>query len=313
MEKIFNSVDYLVGNTPLVELKNLAKSYNLKARILAKLESFNPTGSIKDRVAKHMLDMAEKQGIINKNSVIIEPTSGNTGIGLASIATARGYKSIIVMPDNMSRERIALIKGYGAEVVLTDGKKGMAGAIAKAREIKENTLGGFIPDQFNNEHNPQAHYLTTGPEIYEQTLGSVDILVAGIGTGGTITGTSKFLKSKNPNIKVYGVEPASSPILTLGTAGSHKIQGIGAGFVPKILDISVVDSVIAVTDEDAFNYARLLGKEEGILAGISSGASLSVAIKLAKDERNKDKTIVVILPDGGEKYLSTELFNGEKL
>jgi len=309
MSKIYTSADQLIGKTPLLELTHIEKKYSLKAKILAKLEYLNPAGSVKDRVAKTMLDEAEKTGKLNKNSVIIEPTSGNTGIGLASVAAARGYRIIIVMPDTMSVERIQLMKAYGAELVLSEGAKGMKGAIEKAEELAKQIPDSFIPGQFVNPANPKAHIETTGPEIYADTDGNIDIFVAGVGTGGTITGVGKYLKSKNPEIKVVAVEPASSAVLSGGAAGAHKIQGIGAGFVPDVLDTKIYDEVIAVENEEAFLAGRLAGKSEGILVGISSGAALSAAIKLAQRPENEGKTIVVLLPDTGDRYLSTELFN----
>lgn len=308
MSKVYKSVVDLIGKTPLVELTNIEKEYNLKAKLLAKVEFFNPTGSVKDRAAKELIEDAENKGILKPGSVIIEPTSGNTGIGLAVIAVAKGYKSIIVMPDSMSPERIKLMKAYGAEVVLTDGSKGMAGAIAKAEELLKEIPDSFIPDQFNNKANANAHFKTTGPEIYEDSDGVIDIFVAGIGTGGTITGTGEYLKSQNNNIKIIGVEPEKSPVITKSLSGTHGIQGIGAGFVPKVLDLSVVDEVVAVSDEDAYNFARLLGNKEGLLVGISSGAALKVAIEKAKLPENEGKTIVVLLPDSGSRYMSTQLF-----
>ena len=305
---IYTSIDQLIGATPLLELKNIEKEYALGARLLAKLECFNPAGSAKDRVAKAMLDDAEKRGILNKNSVIIEPTSGNTGIGLASVAAARGYRAIIVMPDSMSMERRALMTAYGAELVLTDGSLGMAGAIEKAEQLAKTVPGGFLAGQFVNPANPKAHYETTGPEIWADTEGNVDIFVAGIGTGGTITGAGGYLKEQNPNLKVVGVEPASSNVLSGGKAGKHGLQGIGAGFIPEILNTGIYDAVVTVTEDDAFAAARLMGRKEGVLVGISSGAALSAAIEEAKKEENAGKTIVVVLPDTGERYLSTPLF-----
>ena len=308
MSKIYKSADQLIGNTPLVELTNIEGELGLEAKILAKLEYFNPAGSVKDRIAKAMIDEAEASGRLKPGSVIIEPTSGNTGIGLASVAAARGYRIIIVMPETMSVERRQLMKAYGAELVLTEGSKGMKGAIAKAQELAEETEGSFIPGQFVNSANPKAHFETTGPEIYEDTDGEVDIFVAGVGTGGTVTGTGQYLKSKNPEVKVVAVEPETSPVLSQGKAGSHKIQGIGAGFVPEVLDTAVYDEIIPVSDNDAFETGRLIGHKEGVLVGISSGAALYAAIQLAKRAENKGKNIVVLLPDTGDRYLSTPLF-----
>ncbi len=308
MSKIYKSADELIGRTPLLEISNIEKKLNLKAKILVKLEYFNPGGSVKDRIAKAMIDDAEATGKLKEGSVIIEPTSGNTGIGLASVAAARGYRAIIVMPETMSVERRQLMKAYGAELVLTDGTKGMKGAIAKADELAAEIPGSFIPGQFVNPANPKTHYETTGPEIYEDTDGEVDIFVAGAGTGGTITGVGKFLKSKKSNVKIVAVEPASSPVISGGAPGAHKIQGIGAGFVPDVLDTSVLDEIIKVENEAAFSAAIDLGKTEGVLVGISSGASLSAAIELAKRPENEGKTIVALLPDTGERYLSTPLF-----
>ena len=309
MSKIYTSADQLVGNTPLLELVHIEKEEGLSAKILAKLEYFNPAGSVKDRVAKAIIDDAEASGALRPGSTIIEPTSGNTGIGLASIAAARGYKIIIVMPETMSVERRRLIKAYGAELVLSDGSKGMKGAIETAKEIALRTEGAFVAGQFVNPANPRAHYETTGPEIWNDTDGNVDILVAGVGTGGTITGAGKYLKEKNPNIKVVAVEPASSAVLSTGVAGSHKIQGIGAGFVPDVLDTGVYDEVIAVKNEDAFAMGKRIGRE-GVLVGISSGAAVWAATELAKRPENGGKNIVVILPDTGDRYLSTPLFEG---
>ena len=308
MAKIYTSADQLIGKTPLLELTHIEKEFGLKAKLLAKLEYLNPAGSIKDRVGKAMIEDAEKSGKLTTDSVIIEPTSGNTGIGLAMVATAKGYRTIIVMPDTMSEERRKLIAAYGAELVLTDGKKGMAGAIEKAEELAKELPGGFVAGQFVNPVNPLAHFESTGPEIYEDTDGNVDILVATVGTGGTITGTDEYLKSRNPEIKVVAVEPASSPVLSGGKAGAHAIQGIGAGFIPEILNTDVYDEIIQVTNEDAFTGGRWVGKKEGVLVGISSGAALYAAIEVAKREENAGKTIVVILPDSGDRYLSTELF-----
>ncbi len=308
MSKIYKSADQLIGNTPLVELTKIEKELGLEAKILAKLEYFNPAGSVKDRIAKAMIDDAEKSGRLKPGSVIIEPTSGNTGIGLASVAAARGYRIIIVMPETMSVERRQLMAAYGAELVLTEGAKGMKGAIAKAQELADETENSFIPGQFVNEANPKAHFETTGPEIYEDTDGEVDIFVAGVGTGGTVTGTGQYLKSKKPEVKVVAVEPETSPVLSQGKAGSHKIQGIGAGFVPDVLDTSVYDEIIPVADNDAFETGRLIGRKEGVLVGISSGAAVYAAIQLAKRPENKGKNIVVLLPDTGDRYLSTPLF-----
>ncbi len=307
--KIFDKVEDLIGKTPLLEIKNLSKYLGLKAKILVKLEYFNPTGSVKDRTALFMIERAEKDGLIKKGATIIEPTSGNTGIGLASICASRGYKLILTMPDNMSKERIKLIKGYGAEVVLTDGKLGMAGAVEKANELNKQIENSFIPSQFDNEANIEAHYQTTGREIWQDTDGDVDIFVAGVGTGGTLSGSAKYLKEQNKNIKVVAVEPKSSPMLSLGKSGAHKIQGIGANFVPKNFLREVVDQIECASDEDAYLYANLLAFHQGILVGISSGAALSVAVKKAKQNQNQGKTIVVILPDTGDRYLSTDLFN----
>lgn len=309
MAKIYTSADQLIGKTPLLELTHIEKNLNLNATILAKLEYFNPAGSVKDRIAKAMIEDAEQKGTLKAGSVIIEPTSGNTGIGLASVAAARGYRIIIVMPDTMSVERRQLMKAYGAEIVLTDGKLGMKGAIARANELAKEIPNSFIPGQFNNPANPKAHFETTGPEIYEDTDGNVDIVVAGIGTGGTITGIGEYLKSKNPDIQVVAVEPASSPVLSAGTAGPHKIQGIGAGFVPEVLNTTIYDKIMTVSNEDAFAAGKLIGRQEGILVGISSGAALWAAIELAKNSKNKGRTIVTILPDTGDRYLSTALFN----
>ncbi len=308
MSKIYTSADQLIGKTPLLELVHIEKDKGLDARILGKLEYFNPAGSVKDRIAKAMIDDAEKKGLLKPGAVIIEPTSGNTGIGLASVAAARGYRIIIVMPETMSVERRQLMKAYGAELVLTEGAKGMKGAIAKADELAKEIPNSFIPGQFINPANPAIHKATTGPEIWDDTDGKVDILVAGVGTGGTITGVGEYLKSKNPNVKVVAVEPATSPVLSKGVAGSHKIQGIGAGFVPAVLDTKIYDEIIPVENEDAFATGKLIGKKEGVLVGISSGAAVWAAIQLAKRPENKGKTIVVILPDTGDRYLSTPLF-----
>ena len=308
MSKIYTSADQLIGHTPLLELTHIEAAEGLQAKVLAKLEYFNPAGSVKDRIAKAMIDDAEAKGILKPGSVIIEPTSGNTGIGLASVAAARGYRIIIVMPETMSVERRQLMKAYGAELVLSDGAKGMKGAIAKAEEIAAQTPNSFIAGQFVNPANPKAHYETTGPEIWADTDGEVDIFVAGVGTGGTLTGTGKFLKERKPSVKVVAVEPASSPVLSKGSAGAHKIQGIGAGFVPEVLDTTVYDEVIPVADNDAFATGRLVGRSEGVLVGISSGAAVWAGIELAKRPENKGKTIVVLLPDTGDRYLSTPLF-----
>ena len=305
---VYTSIDQLIGNTPLLELSNIEKNLDLKAKVLVKLEYFNPAGSVKDRIAKAMLDDAEAAGKLNKDSVIIEPTSGNTGVGLASVAAARGYRLIITMPETMSVERRLLMKAYGAELVLTDGAKGMKGAIAKAEELTAEIPNSFIAGQFTNPANPQAHIKTTGPEIWNDTEGKVDVFVAGVGTGGTVTGVGKYLKSQNPDVKVVAVEPASSPVLSRGTAGAHKIQGIGAGFVPDTLDTSVYDEVVAVENDDAFETGRLVGHSEGVLVGISSGAAVWAAIELAKRPENEGKTIVALLADTGERYLSTLLF-----
>lgn len=308
MSNIFTSADHLIGRTPLLELTHIEKEFALKAKLVAKLEYFNPAGSVKDRIAKAMLDDAEKAGKLKPTSTIIEPTSGNTGIGLASVAAARGYKIIIVMPETMSIERRQLMKAYGAELVLTEGAKGMKGAIAKAEELAQTIPDSFIPGQFVNPSNPKAHFETTGPEIWEDTDGKVDYFVAGVGTGGTITGVGQYLKSKNANVKVVAVEPKSSAVLSTGVAGSHKIQGIGAGFVPDVLDTKVYDEIIPVENDDAFATGKLFGKKEGVLVGISSGAALWAAIEIAKRIENAGKTIVVLLPDTGDRYLSTALF-----
>ena len=308
MSKIYTSADQLIGHTPLLELTHLEKAEGLKAKILAKLEYFNPAGSAKDRVAKAMIDDAEAKGLLKEGSVIIEPTSGNTGIGLAAVAAARGYRTIIVMPETMSLERRQLMKAYGAELVLTEGAKGMSGAIAKAEQLAKEIPGGFVAGQFVNPANPEAHRQTTGPEIWEDTDGKVDIFVAGVGTGGTITGVGEYLKSKNPNVKVVAVEPAGSPVLSGGKPGPHKLQGIGAGFVPQVLNTSVYDEIIPVENEDAFQTSRRIGSTEGVLVGISSGAAAWAALQLAKRPENEGKTIVALLPDTGDRYLSTELF-----
>ncbi len=308
MSKIYTSADQLIGKTPLLELTHIEKAHDLKAKILAKLEYFNPAGSVKDRIAKAMIDDAEQKGLLREGSVIIEPTSGNTGIGLASVAAARGYRIIIVMPETMSVERRQLMKAYGAELVLTEGAKGMKGAIAKADELAKEIPNSFVPGQFVNPANPRAHFETTGPEIWEDTDGKVNYFVAGVGTGGTITGTGEFLKSKNPAVKVVAVEPKTSAVLSTGVAGPHKIQGIGAGFVPDVLDTKVYDEIIPVDNDDAFQTGKEFGRREGVLVGISSGAAVWAAIELAKRTENAGKTIVVLLPDTGDRYLSTPLF-----
>ena len=308
MSRIFTSADQLIGHTPLMELTNIEKKHGLKAKLLAKLEYFNPAGSVKDRIAKAMIDDAEAKGLLKSGSVIIEPTSGNTGIGLASVAAARGYRIIIVMPETMSVERRQIMKAYGAELVLTEGAKGMKGAIAKAEELSREIPNSFIPGQFVNPANPKAHFETTGPEIFDDTDGKVDIFVAGVGTGGTVTGVGQYLKSRNPSVKVVAVEPKSSAVLSTGVAGPHKIQGIGAGFVPDVLDTKVYDEIIPVTNEDAFAAGKEIGRSEGVLVGISSGAALWAGIDLAKRPENAGKTSVVLLPDTGDRYLSTPLF-----
>lgn len=309
MANIYTSADQLIGKTPLLELTHIEHTEKLEARILAKLEYFNPAGSVKDRVAKAMIDDAEAKGLLNPRSVLIEPTSGNTGIGLAAVAAARGYRIILVMPETMSVERRQLLKAYGAELVLTEGSKGMKGAIAKAEELAKEIPDSFLPGQFVNPANPAIHRATTGPEIWQDTDGQVDIFVAGVGTGGTITGVGDYLKSQNPSVKVVAVEPANSPVLSGGTAGAHKIQGIGAGFVPEILNTEVYDEILTVSNEDAFVYGRRVGQQEGVLVGISSGAAVWAAVELAKRPENKGKTIVVLLPDTGDRYLSTPLFS----
>ncbi len=308
MSRIYTSADQLIGHTPLLELTHLEKKYGLKARLLGKLEYLNPAGSVKDRIARAMIDDAEAKGLLKPGGVIIEPTSGNTGIGLASVAAARGYRVIIVMPETMSVERRQLMKAYGAELVLTEGSKGMSGAIAKAEELAREIPGGFVPGQFVNAANPKAHFETTGPEIYEDTDGKVDYFVAGVGTGGTITGVGQYLKSRNPEVKVVAVEPKSSAVLSTGVAGAHKIQGIGAGFVPQVLDTKVYDEIIPVENDDAFALGKEMGRSEGVLVGISSGAALWAAIEIAKRPGSEGKTIVVLLPDTGDRYLSTPLF-----
>ncbi len=308
MSKIYDSAAQLIGNTPLLKLNNIMKEEKLEANLIAKLEYFNPAGSIKDRVAAKLIEEAEKRGELKEGAVIIEPTSGNTGIGLAAVAAAKGYKAVIVMPETMSEERRIIIKALGAELVLSDGSKGMKGAIEKAKEIAQDTPGSFTAGQFVNPDNVKAHYESTGPEIWADTEGRIDILVAGVGTGGTISGVGKFLKEKKPDIEIVAVEPASSPVLSKGEAGMHKIQGIGAGFVPEILDVDIYDRIIPVSNDDAFAYGRLVGRKEGILAGISSGAALKAAVELAKEPCNRGKNIVIIFPDTGDRYLSTEMF-----
>ena len=309
MSKIYKGATGLIGNTPLVEFTNIEKSQGVEATVLAKLEYFNPAGSVKDRIALAMIEDAEKRGVLKKGATIIEPTSGNTGIGLASIAAAKGYKIILTMPETMSVERRNILKAYGAEIVLTEGSKGMKGAIAKAEELAKETPDSFVPEQFENPANPEIHRLTTGPEVWNDTDGKVDIFIAGVGTGGTVTGTGEYLKSQNPNVKVIAVEPEDSPVLSKGTAGPHKIQGIGAGFVPKTLNTDVYDEVIAVSNEDSFETSKLIAKQEGVLVGISSGAAYYAALELAKRPENKGKTIVALLPDSGDRYYSTPLFN----
>ena len=309
MKRIYQSADQLTGATPLLQLSNIEKKYNLKASLIAKLEMLNPAGSVKDRIAKAMIEDAEEKGLLKPGAVIIEPTSGNTGIGLSAMAAAKGYKAMIVMPETMSAERRSLMKAYGAELVLTDGSKGMKGAIAKAEELAAEIPGSFIPSQFDNAANPKIHRETTGPEIWQDTDGTVDIFVAGIGTGGTITGVGEYLKSQNPAVKVVAVEPAASPLLASGTAGAHKIQGIGAGFVPSVLNTDIYDEIILVENEEAFETGRMLGQSEGLLAGISAGAALFAALQLAQRAENEGKNIVVLLPDSGDRYLSTPLFS----
>lgn len=309
MSKIYKSVIELIGNTPLLEAQNFSKKFNVNAKILVKLEYFNPAGSVKDRIAKAMIEKAEKDGVLKKGAVIIEPTSGNTGIGLASVAAAKGYRAILTMPETMSVERRNLLKAYGAEIVLTDGAKGMKGAIAKADELAKEIPNSFIPGQFVNPENPKMHYLTTGPEIWEDTEGAVDAFIAGVGTGGTLSGVGKFLKEKNPAVKIIAVEPATSPVLSQGKAGAHKIQGIGAGFIPDTLDTNIYDEIVAVANEDAFNFGREFSRAEGVLVGISSGAALAAAVQIAARADFQNKNIVVLLPDTGDRYLSTELFN----
>ncbi len=308
MSKIYQSVTELIGGTPILEAKNFSKKFNLKAKILVKLEYFNPAGSVKDRIAKAMIEKAEKDGVLKADSVIIEPTSGNTGIGLASVAAAKGYRAILTMPETMSVERRNLLKAYGAEIVLTEGAKGMKGAIAKAEELAKEIPNSFIPSQFTNPENPKIHYLTTGPEIWNDTEGKVDAFIAGVGTGGTLSGVGKFLKEKNSAVKIFAVEPATSPVLSKGTAGAHKIQGIGAGFVPETLDTKIYDEVLPIENEDAFKYGKEFSRAEGVLIGISSGAALAAAVKLANRTEFKGKNIVVLLPDTGDRYLSTDLF-----
>ena len=308
MAKIYNSVTELIGGTPLLKANRFIEVNNLEANIFVKLEYFNPAGSVKDRIAKAMIEKAEADGLLNKNSVIIEPTSGNTGIGLASFAAARGYRAILTMPETMSVERRNLLKAYGAEIVLTDGSKGMKGAIAKAEELAETTPNAFIPSQFTNPANPAAHKATTGPEIWNDVDGKVDIFLAGVGTGGTLTGVGEYLKEQNPDVKVFAIEPASSPVLSKGTAGPHKIQGIGAGFIPEILNTNIYDEVLPIENDDAFKYGRQFSQVEGILIGISAGAALAAAVQVAQKPENKGKNIVVLLPDTGDRYLSTDLF-----
>ena len=309
MSKIYKGATGLIGNTPLVEFTNIEKSQGLEATVLAKLEYFNPAGSVKDRIALAMIEDAEKRGVLKEGATIIEPTSGNTGIGLASIAAAKGYKIILTMPETMSVERRNILKAYGAEIVLTEGSKGLKGALAKAEELAKETPNSFVPEQFENPANPEIHRLTTGPEVWNDTDGKVDIFIAGVGTGGTVTGTGEYLKSQNPNVKVVAVEPEDSPVLSKGTAGPHKIQGIGAGFVPKTLNTDVYDEVIAVSNEDSFETSKLIAKQEGVLVGISAGAAYYAALQLAKRPENKGKTIVALLPDSGDRYYSTPLFN----
>ena len=308
MSKIYKSVTELIGHTPILEAGNFAKKFDIPAKILVKLEYFNPAGSVKDRIAKAMIEKAERDGLLKADSVIIEPTSGNTGIGLASVAVAKGYRAILTMPETMSVERRNLLKAYGAEIVLTEGAKGMKGAIAKAEELAKETPNSFIPSQFTNPENPAIHEATTGPEIWEDTAGKIDAFVAGVGTGGTITGVGRFLKSKNPKIKIFAVEPETSPVLSKGTAGVHKIQGIGAGFVPETLDTKIYDGVLPISNEDAFKYGREFARAEGVLVGISSGAALAAAVQLSKRSEFAEKNIVVLLPDTGDRYLSTDLF-----
>ena len=308
MSKIYKSVTELIGHTPILEAGNFVKKFDIPAKILVKLEYFNPAGSVKDRIAKAMIEKAERDGLLKADSVIIEPTSGNTGIGLASVAAAKGYRAILTMPETMSVERRNLLKAYGAEIVLTEGAKGMKGAIAKAEELAKETPNSFIPSQFTNPENPAIHEATTGPEIWEDTAGKIDAFVAGVGTGGTITGVGKFLKSKNPGIKIFAVEPETSPVLSKGTAGAHKIQGIGAGFVPETLDTKIYDEVLPISNEDAFKYGREFARAEGVLVGISSGAALAAAVQLSKRDEFAGKNIVVLLPDTGDRYLSTDLF-----
>ncbi|MBO4666552.1 MAG: cysteine synthase A [Bacilli bacterium] len=306
--KVYNSITELIGKTPIIELKNIEKEFNLKAKLFAKVEYFNPAGSVKDRVALAMIEDAEKKGLIKEGATIIEPTSGNTGIGLAMVARTKGYKAVIVMPETMSIERRKLMKAYGAEVVLSEGALGMKGAIAKAKELHEAIPNSFIPSQFDNPANVEAHYKNTGPEIYDAMDGKVDLFVAGVGTGGTITGVGKFLKEKNKDVKVVAVEPETSPVLSTGVSGKHSIQGIGAGFVPAILDLKVVDEIMPIANEDAFAFGKMVGRLEGFLVGISSGAALAAAVKLAKEEKNKGKNIVLVFPDSGDRYLSTSLY-----
>ena len=306
---IYKSVNELIGRTPLMELSNIEKKDSLGAKVLVKLECFNPAGSAKDRIALHMIEKAEARGVLKKGATVIEPTSGNTGIGIAAVCASRGYRAIMTMPETMSVERQKLLAAYGAEIVLTDGKKGMAGAVEKAKELNAETENSFIPSQFDNPDNPETHYLTTGPELWEGADGKVDVFIAGIGTGGTVSGTGKYLKEKNPNVEIIGIEPADSPLITKGVAGSHKLQGIGANFIPENYDASVVDRVLTVTTEQAYSTAKRIAREEGILVGITSGAAAYIAVELAKKDEYKDKTIIAFLPDGGDRYMSTGIFD----
>lgn len=309
---IYKSVNELIGRTPLMELSNIEKKDSLGARVLVKLECFNPAGSAKDRIALHMIEKAEARGVLKKGATVIEPTSGNTGIGIAAVCASRGYRAIMTMPETMSVERQKLLAAYGAEIVLTDGKKGMAGAVEKAKELNAEIENSFIPSQFDNPDNPETHYLTTGPELWEGADGKVDVFIAGIGTGGTVSGTGKYLKEKNPNVEIIGIEPADSPLITKGVAGGHKLQGIGANFIPENYDASVVDRVLTVTTEQAYSTAKRIAREEGILVGITSGAAAYIAIELAKKDEYKDKTIIAFLPDGGDRYMSTGVFDSER-